>query len=225
MIKNYKKLIIFKNWDFSIGLIISLFSHILLFTFLDFKNDDLFGDKFIPIELIDIDTSFNVGDSLDETQSKNIEDNSNFKEDKLINELKKKTIEKFEEEVTERKIISQENLANKIDLENKYRGIAEGKKDQDIEKGSILGEGAEKITCLNCIKPKYPKLAIQRGYEGILKLKVTIQKNGSVKDVLVIQSTGYKILDNAGIKAAQESKFYPLTKQSELKIIYDLKLN
>ena len=225
MIKNYEKLIIFKNWELSIGLIISLCSHILLFTVLDFKNDNLLGDKFIPIEFIDIDTSFNIGDSLDETQSKNIEDNSNFKEDKLINQLKKKTIEKFEEEFTERKIISQENLANKIDLENKYRGIVKGKKDEDIERGSILGKGIDKITCLNCIKPKYPKLAIQRGYEGILKLKVTIQKNGSVNNVLVIESTGYKILDKAGIKAAKESKFYPLSKQSELNIVYELKLN
>ena len=225
MIKNDKKLIIFKNRELSIGLIISLCLHILLFTFLNFKNDNLSGDKFIPIELIDIDNSFNMGDSLDETQSKNVEDNTDFKEDKLLKELKEETIEKFEEEVTEKKIINQENLANKIDLENKYRGIAEGKKDQDIEKGSILGEGAEKITCLNCIKPKYPKLAIQRGYEGILRLKVTIQKNGSVKDVLVTQSTGYKILDKAGIKAAQESKFYPLRKQSELNIVYELKLN
>ena len=225
MIKNYEKLIIFKNWELSIGLIISLCSHILLFTFLDFKNDNLLGDKFIPIELIDIDNSFNMGDSLDETQSKNVEDNTDFKEDKLLKELKEETIEKFEEEVTEKKIINQENLINKIDLENKYRGIVNGKKDEDIERGSILGDGLEKITCLNCIKPKYPKLAIQRGYEGILKLKVTIQKNGSVNNVLVIESTGYKILDNAGIKAAKESKFYPLRKQSELNIVYELKLN
>ena len=225
MIKNYEKLIIFKNWGFTLGLIISLCSHILLFKFVNLKNDNLLGDKFIPIELIDIDNSFNMGDSLDETQSKNVEDNTDFKEDKLLKELKEETIENFEEEVAEKKIINQENLTNKIDLENQYRGIDKGKKDQDIERGSILGKGAEKITCLNCIKPKYPKLAIQRGYEGILRLKVTIQKNGSVKDVLVTQSTGYKILDKAGIKAAQESKFYPLRKQSELNIVYELKLN
>ena len=225
MIKNYEKLIIFKNLELSIGLIISLFSHILLFTVLDFRNDNLLGDKFIPIEFIDIDTSFNIGDSLDETQSKNIENNSYFREDQLIKELKEETIEKSEEEVTEKKIINQENFINKIDLENKYRGIVNSKKDEDIEKGSILGKGVEKITCLNCIEPKYPKIAIQRGYEGILKLKVTIQKNGSVNNVLVIESTGYKILDNAGIKAAKESKFYPLSKQSELNIVYELKLN
>ena len=224
MIKNYEKLIIFKNWDLLIGLIISLFSHILLFTVLDFKNDNLLGDKFIPIELIDIDNSFNIGESFDETQSKNIENNSDLKEEKLIKELQEETIEKSEE-VTEKKIINQENLINKIDLENKYRGIVNGKKDEDIERGSILGDGLEKITCLICIKPKYPKIAIQRGYEGILKLKVTIQKDGSIKDVLVTQSTGYRILDKAGIKAAKESKFYPLTKQSELNIIYELKLN
>ena len=225
MIKNHEKLIIFKNWELSIGLIISLCLHILLFTFLNFKNDNLSGDKFIPIELIDIDTSFNLGDSLDETQSKNIEDNSNFKEDKLIKELKKKTIEKSKEEVTGKEITNQENLTNKLDLENKYTGIIKGNIDQDIERGSILGNGLEKITCLNCIKPKYPKIAIQRGYKGILKLKVTIQKDGLVKDVLVTQSTGYRILDKAGIKAAKESKFYPLTKKSDLNIIYDLKLN
>ncbi|WP_033829928.1 energy transducer TonB [Prochlorococcus marinus] len=225
MIKKYEKFILLKNWELSIGLIISLCAHILLFTGLDFKNDNLLGDKFIPIEFIDIDTSFNVGDSFDETQSKNIENNSDLKEEKLIKELQEETIEKSEEEVAEKKIINQESLIKKIDLENKYRGIVNGKKDEDIERGSILGDGLEKITCLNCIKPKYPKIAIQRGFEGILKLKVTIQKNGSVKDVLVIQSTGYKILDNAGIKAAQESKFYPLSKKSELNIVYELKLN
>ena len=225
MIKKYEKLILLKNWELSIGLIISLCAHILLFTGLDFKNDNLLGDKFIPIEFIDIDTSFNVGDSFDETQSKNIENNSDLKEEKLIKELQEETIEKSEEELAEKKIINQENLIKKIDLENKYRGIVNGKKDEDIERGSILGDGLEKITCLNCIKPKYPKIAIQRGYEGILKLKVTIQKDGSVKDVLVTQSTGYKILDKAGINAAKESKFYPLTKKSDLNIIYDLKLN
>ena len=225
MIKNHEKLIIFKNLELSIGLIISLCSHMLLFTFLDFKNDNLFGDKFIPIEFIDIDTSFNIGDSLDETQFKNIENNSDFKEDKLIKELMEETIEKSEEEVTKKKLINQEILTNKIDLENKYRGIVKLKKDLDIERGSILGKGVDKITCLNCIKPKYPKVAIQRGYEGILKLKVTIEKNGSVKNVFVIESTGYKILDTVGIKAAKESKFYPLNKQSELNIVYDLKLN
>ena len=225
MIKNYEKLTIFKNWEFKLGLIISLCSHILLFKALDFKNNNLLGEKFIPIELTDIDTYFNIGDSLDVSNSQNIEDNSDSKENTLMDELIKKNIVNVEKKVSEKLITNNEKLTKNINLENQYQGILKGKKDRDIEKGSILGKGSEKITCLNCVKPEYPKLAIQRGYEGILKLKVTIQKNGAVKHVLVTESTGYKILDYAGIKAAQESKFYPLSKQSELNIVYELKLN
>ena len=88
--------------------------------------------------------------------------------------------------VIEKKIMNKENLTYKIDLENKYKGIFKGKKDEDIVRGSILGKSVNKITCLNYIKPKYPKIAIQRGYEDILKLKGPIQKNGSVNNVLVI---------------------------------------
>jgi len=148
----------------------------------------------------------------------------------LIIRLKKNVVDEYNissynKDESQNQTINNRNLDKSIDLENKYRGVINGKEDQNIETGSILGKGSEKITCLNCVKPKYPEIAIQRGYEGILKLKVTIQKNGSVKDVLITQSTGYKILDRAGIKAAQESKFYPLSKQSKLNIVYDLKLN
>ena len=90
MIKNYEKFIILKNWELSIGLIISLCSHILLFKALDFKNNNLLGEKFIPIELTDIDTYFNIGDSLDVSNSQNIEDNSDSKENTLMDELIKK---------------------------------------------------------------------------------------------------------------------------------------
>ena len=225
MIKNYKKLTISKRWEFFLGLIISLCVHLFVFKALNFKNNNLLGEKFIPIELIDMDTFFNIGDSLILSNSQNMVNNSELKDDKLINKIIKKNIENIKKKVTEKQITNNEKFTKNINLENQFQGILNGKKDQDIEKGSLMGKELEKITCLNCVKPKYPKLAIQRGYEGILKLKVTIQKNGSVKNVLVIESTGYKILDDAGIKAAQESKFYPISKQYELNIVYDLKLN
>ena len=80
-------------------------------------------------------------------------------------------------------------------------------------------------TDLNCVEPTYPKLAIKRGYEGVLKLEITILKNGKVKDVFIKESTGFEILDKAGINAAKNSKFYPLNKNTNLKIEYTLKLN
>ena len=81
------------------------------------------------------------------------------------------------------------------------------------------------MTCLKCVEPKYPKLAIKRGYEGILTLEISILKSGIVKKVFIKKSTGFKILDQAGVNAAFESKFYPLTKETNLNIEYTLKLN
>ena len=80
----------------------------------------------------------------------------------------------------------------------------------EVEKGSIKGKGEEKITCLSCLKPKYPKIALERGYEGILKLQILISKKGEVSNIKLIKSSGYTILDKSGIDAAKKSRFYPL---------------
>ena len=65
----------------------------------------------------------------------------------------------------------------------------------------------------------------RQGYEGVLKLEILILKSGIVKEVFIKNSTGYDILDKAGVSAAFESKFYPLTKETNLNIEYTLKLN
>ena len=75
------------------------------------------------------------------------------------------------------------------------------------------------------MEPIYPKLAIKRGYEGVLKLEVLILTSGIVKEVFIRESTGFEILDKAGVSAALKSKFYPLTKETNLNIEYTLKLN
>ena len=114
---------------------------------------------------------------------------------------------------------------SQLENENKIRGIEKGIKSNKTEAGSIQGKGYQKVTCLNCVEPKYPKLAIKRGYEGVLKLEILILKSGIVKEVFIKKSTGYDILDKAGVSAAFESKFYPLTKKTNLNIEYTLKLN
>ena len=114
---------------------------------------------------------------------------------------------------------------SQLENENKIRGIEKGIKSNKTEAGSIQGKGYQKVTCLNCVEPKYPKLAIKRGYEGVLKLEILILKSGIVKEVFIRESTGFKILDKAGVNAAFKSKFYPLTKKTNLNIEYTLKLN
>jgi len=218
-----------------IGFVISLITHLFLFTLFPSKEDKLLGNKYIPVEIIDIESPIISGNSVKSQKSikkslSNFE--NNFKqrsEEKLEKNIEDKNFNDLKIEQQEKKIkeTSSEELypqLNKLEKEKKI-GNEKGIKSNETEKGSIKGKGYQKITCLSCLEPKYPKLAIKRGYEGVLKLEITILKNGKVKDVFIRESTGFEILDKAGVNAAKNSKFYPLTKNTNLKIEYTLKLN
>ena len=228
---------VFKDKGLITGLIISLLTHFFLFTIFPIKEDKLLGDKYIPIEIVDIKSPIIKGDSINEsekTTNKNISNTENsFKQkseeklekkidDKKIEDFKKETVNKKVEELSLKKITLQQS---QLENENKIKGIEKGIKSNTTEAGSIKGKGYQKVTCLNCVEPKYPKLAIKRGYEGVLKLEILILKSGIVKEVFIRESTGFEILDKAGVNAAFKSKFYPLTKKTNLNIEYTLKLN
>ena len=237
MKNDYILLNVFKDKGLLKGLIISLLTHFFLFTLFPIKKDKLLGDKYIPIEILDIKSPTIKGDSINESEKaiKKVFSNTenNFKqksEEKLEKKIDDKKIENFEKESKNKKI--EESLIKKtnsqqsqLENENKIRGIEKGIKSNSTEAGSIKGKGYQKVTCLKCVEPKYPKLAIKRGYEGILTLEILILKSGIVKEVFIKKSTGFKILDQAGVNAAFESKFYPLTKATNLNIEYTLKLN
>lgn len=232
---------VFKDKGLITGLIISLLTHFFLFTIFPIKEDKLLGDKYIPIEIVDIKSPIIKGDSINESEKTNNKKISNtennFKQkseeksedkldkkidDKKIEDYKKETVNNKVEESSLKKTTSQQS---QLENENKIRGIEKGIKSNKTEAGSIQGKGYQKVTCLNCVEPKYPKLAIKRGYEGVLKLEILILKSGIVKEVFIRESTGFEILDKAGVNAAFKSKFYPLTKKTNLNIEYTLKLN
>ena len=228
---------VFKDKGLITGLSISLLTHFFLFTIFPIKEDKLLGDKYIPIEIVDIKSPIIKGDSINESEKTNNKiisnKENNFKQkseekfekiidDKKIEDYKKETLNKKFEESSLKKTTSQQS---QLENENKIRGIEKGIKSNKTEAGSIQGKGYQKVTCLNCVEPKYPKLAIKRGYEGVLKLEILILKSGIVKEVFIRESTGFEILDKAGVNAAFKSKFYPLTKKTNLNIEYTLKLN
>ena len=234
------------NKEIITGIILSLIFHAFLFLF-EFNNRNIsLGDKFIPIDLLNDDSSkLSKGNSL--KKIKQIDQNSiakpteeKLKEDskkiekivesdeleKIIKKIEKKDIKDIKEEKSVDKIKYKESNTNivKTKIEKIKGNRGEIFKDQ-LEKGSIKGKGKLKITCFNCAEPIYPKLAIKRGYEGILKLKIWIRKNGTVSEVKIIKSTGYNILDLSGMEAAKNSKFFPIDKEATLNIEYDLRLN
>jgi len=231
---------VFKDKGLITGLIISLLTHIFLFTIFPIKEDKLLGDKYIPIEIVDVKAPTIKGDSINESE-KTINKNLSNKENKLkqksdekseeklekidhkkIEDFKKKTLNNKVEESSLKKTTSSKS---QLEKEKKIRGIEKGINSNKNESGSIQGKGYQKVTCLNCVEPKYPKLAIKRGQEGVLKLEILILESGIVKEVFIRESTGFEILDKAGVDAAYKSKFYPLTKKTNLNIEYILKLN
>jgi len=228
---------VFKDRGLLTGLIISLLTHFLLFINLPNKEDKLLGDKYIPIEIIDIKSPIIKGDSINESEkiiNKNLSNKENNlkqkSEEKLEQKINNNKFEDLKKETQNKKLEDaslNKNTSQQSQLENekKIRGIEKGIKSNKSEAGSIQGKGYQKVTCLNCVEPKYPKLAIKRGYEGVLKLEILILKSGIVKEVFIRESTGFKILDEAGVNAAFKSKFYPLTKKTNLNIEYTLKLN
>ena len=233
------------NKEIILGIIFSLIFHTFLFLFKINNRNISLGEKFIPIDLLNDSSKLSKGNSL--KKIKQIDQNSmakpkekKSKEDlkkiekiverdeleKINKQIEKKYLKDLKEEKPIEKIKNKESNPNtmKTKIEKIKGNKGEIVKDQ-LEKGSIKGKGKLKITCLNCAEPIYPKLAIKRGYEGMLKLKIWIRKNGSVSEVKIIKSTGYNILDLSGIKAAKNSRFFPLEEEATLNIEYDLRLN
>ena len=237
MKSEYSQLAANKDNRLLISFVLSFCAHVFIFTGLPNQQNKLLGDKYIPIKIIDLNTAATKGDSIIKSQTKenNIESNlekkfekkQDVEEEELEEEDLKQNLDNQSNTDTENEKSKPNNIINEksIESEEKIFGTKEGLKKESIESGSIKGTGVEKITCLKCLEPKYPKLAIRKGYEGTLKLKITILKNGSVKDVFVKESTGYNILDKSGIDAAKNSKFYPLSKETKLDIEYKLELN
>lgn len=52
---------------------------------------------------------------------------------------------------------------------------------------------------------RYPKMAIERGLEGEVKLEISLDKDGNVTDVSVLESSGSTALDEAAINAAKRA--------------------
>ena len=66
------------------------------------------------------------------------------------------------------------------------------------------------------VAPVYPRRALQRGIEGWVLLEFTVSKQGTVKDIRVVDSQPKtKIFHRAAIKAAAKFKYKPRTEDGK----------
>ena len=220
----------------------------------EFKNKEkLKGEKIVPIEIIDNDLfnsakgNFNqkfLNKKIKKTLIKNNEliktkniskpNKELTSRDEEISEgdfkINKKKINKKEIHKEDNKKLDKKNLSTEKKLDSnmislpKKKGFTNKDDKKDLEKGSVKGKGKLKITCLDCVSPKYPKKALKKGLEGKPTVKVWILMNGNVQKAELIISSGISSIDKAALEAAKKSKFYPIDYDSLINIEYDLKL-
>ncbi len=89
-----------------------------------------------------------------------------------------------------------------------------------IKPGAVFTEGNEPGTempfLLDNPKPiSYPSWAVAEGLQGELTIAIEIKEDGSVGLYQVMQSTGFKILDESAVEAVQNWKFHPAVKDGK----------
>ncbi|KAA8735385.1 energy transducer TonB [Acinetobacter qingfengensis] len=62
--------------------------------------------------------------------------------------------------------------------------------------------------------PDYPEVALDRGWEGSVMLRVKVAANGSPLSVSIKQGSGKKVLDDAAIRTVKRWKFSPAKRGS-----------
>ncbi len=58
-------------------------------------------------------------------------------------------------------------------------------------------------------QPKYPEVALKRGSEGFIKVRIFIDTDGRVKDVCIVESTGHISFCNAVLEVVKSWRFSP----------------
>jgi len=219
--------------------IITLVIH-LFFIQVSTKSKDIFlGDRIIPIEIIDNLLVTGIGEETKRSQKRINRPISQSKQ----KEAQKKQIKSLEEfktfndglKIKKRKVNKKKNIDQSTmkassksnqspSKESLSSGSEKGLNNNEPEKGSLKGLGKIKITCLKCVRPNYPPIALRRGAEGKPKVKVWINKKGIVYKAELISISGNEALDRAAKKAAINSTFYPLDEETSINIEYDLKI-
>lgn len=64
-----------------------------------------------------------------------------------------------------------------------------------------------------CDAPRYPALARRMGQQGTVKLRLTIDRDGSVDRAEVAASSGFPMLDQAALRAARAWRFEPARRE------------
>jgi TonB family protein len=86
--------------------------------------------------------------------------------------------------------------------------IASGKAEAGNQSGSGSGtRDSFSSSIQNYSEPVYPRLAIKRGLQGSIKVKIEVGPDGVPSQVLILKTSGHKILDESALSAVKKWVF------------------
>ena len=64
-------------------------------------------------------------------------------------------------------------------------------------------------------RPDYPRIALRRGWQGVVVLQIDLDKNGAPQRVEIADSSGHRVLDKAAQAAVRRWRFNPATRDGK----------
>ena len=159
-----------------------------------------------------------------DSETKNI-DKLNVKIKKSIEEQFPTKINSKLTNITEK--LESDKLDNKKIKENNKKDLIKNREtralnspnnkqiDDESNQNKNLSRASYKIGSIKNPHPPYPIVARKKGLQGKLILKVSINNDGSVKNVVVGKSSGHKILDKVSKETVEKWVFIPAKKMGK----------
>jgi TonB family protein len=89
---------------------------------------------------------------------------------------------------------------------SQVNNIVSGKAEVGNQSGSGTGDSFSS-SIQNYAEPVYPRLAIKRGLQGSIKVKIEVGPDGVPSQVLILKTSGHKILDESALSAVKKWVF------------------
>lgn len=121
------------------------------------------------------------------------QDNENNNKQNKYLKVEKQQQKKLDKKENQESVLVKESLGEKLDE------IEELLYTEMIRNNTLKNYNLNK-------KPYYPMIARQKKWEGIVMLKLYVDKNGKINEITLAKSSGYKILDESAVKSVKEWK-------------------
>ena len=119
-----------------------------------------------------------------------------------------KNLSKLNEENFDNRNLEKENLNEKFKKKIKNPKFSLPQKSSNII-SPLKSSATYKIGSEKNPHPTYPLIARKKGWEGKVVLQTDVDKQGNVKFVRILESSGFKVLDDISIETLKTWKFKP----------------